>query len=51
MKIFKYPHVKDVWVTYLSKFVKRYGRSKLERAREIFEKAVEEVCLFCMLFS
>lgn len=42
VKIFKYPHVKDIWVTYLSKFVKRYGRSKLERAREIFEKAVEE---------
>lgn len=42
VKIFKYPHVKDIWVTYLSKFVKRYGKSKLERAREIFEKAVEE---------
>lgn len=44
VKIFKYPHVKDIWVTYLSKFVERYGKSKLERAREIFEKAVEEVC-------
>ncbi|XP_059437573.1 uncharacterized protein LOC132170569 [Corylus avellana] len=41
VKIFKYPHVKDVWVTYLSKFVKRYGKSKLERARELFEHAVE----------
>lgn len=45
MKIFKYPHVKDIWVTYLSKFVKRYGKSKLERARELFEHAVEEVCI------
>lgn len=44
MKIFKYPHVKDIWVTYLSKFVKRYGKSKLERARELFEHAVEMVC-------
>ncbi|KAE9461788.1 hypothetical protein C3L33_06288, partial [Rhododendron williamsianum] len=34
VKIFKYPHVKDIWVTYLSKFVKRYGKSKLERARD-----------------
>ncbi|CAN4089374.1 unnamed protein product [Withania somnifera] len=42
VKIFKYPHVKDIWVTYLSKFVKRYGKSKLERARELFEHAVEE---------
>ncbi|VFQ63782.1 unnamed protein product [Cuscuta campestris] len=41
VKIFKYPHVKDIWTTYLSKFVKRYGKSKLERARELFEHAVE----------
>ncbi|GMY35427.1 pre-mRNA-splicing factor SYF1 [Fagus crenata] len=41
VKIFKYPHVKDIWVTYLSKFVKRYGKTKLERARELFEHAVE----------
>ncbi|KAJ6738091.1 PRE-MRNA SPLICING FACTOR [Salix koriyanagi] len=41
VKIFKYPHVKDIWVTYLSKFVKRYGKAKLERARELFEHAIE----------
>ncbi|KAF1864995.1 hypothetical protein Lal_00004368 [Lupinus albus] len=41
VKIFKYPHVKDIWVTYLSKFVKRYGKTKLERSRELFENAVE----------
>lgn len=41
VKVFKYPHAKDIWVTYLSKFVKRYGKSKLERARELFEHAVE----------
>lgn len=41
VKIFKYPHVKDIWVTYLSKFVKRYGKTKLERARELFDQAVE----------
>ncbi|KAK8921171.1 hypothetical protein KSP39_PZI019937 [Platanthera zijinensis] len=42
VKIFKYPHVKDIWVTYLSKFVKRYGKNKLERARELFEHAIEK---------
>ncbi|PIA40997.1 hypothetical protein AQUCO_02300046v1 [Aquilegia coerulea] len=42
VKIFKYPHVKDIWVAYLSKFVKRYGKNKLERARELFENAVEK---------
>ncbi|CAL9015338.1 unnamed protein product [Prunus brigantina] len=40
-KIFKYPHVKDLWVTYLSKFVKRYGKKELERARQLFEDAVQ----------
>lgn len=43
VKIFKYPHVKDIWVTYLSKFVKSYGETKLERAREMFENALETV--------
>nr|GEU91190.1 pre-mRNA-splicing factor SYF1 [Tanacetum cinerariifolium] len=41
VKIFKYPLVKDIWVTYLSKFVKRYGKSKLERCRELFQHAVK----------
>ncbi|CAN0877386.1 Pre-mRNA-splicing factor SYF1 [Linum grandiflorum] len=41
VKIFKYPHVKDIWVTYLSKFVKRYGKTQLERARELFEHAIK----------
>ncbi|CAA7029605.1 unnamed protein product [Microthlaspi erraticum] len=40
VKIFKHPHVKDIWVTYLSKFVKRYGNTKMERTRELFENAV-----------
>lgn len=42
VQIFKYPHVRDIWTTYLSKFVKRYGGSKLERARDLFEQAVEK---------
>ncbi|KAL6201109.1 hypothetical protein ACLB2K_024824 [Fragaria x ananassa] len=40
-QMFKYPHVKDIWVTYLSKFVKRYGRTRMERARELFEHAIK----------
>lgn len=44
VKIFKYPHVKDIWVTYLTKFVKRFGDKNLERARELFEHAVDTVC-------
>lgn len=42
VKIFKYPHVKAIWVTYLTKFVQRYKRNKLERARELFQEAVQQ---------
>lgn len=36
--VFRWPHVYDVWVIYLAKFVARYGGRKLERARELFEQ-------------
>eukprot|EP00249_Psilotum_nudum_P021080 c27963_g1_i1 orf=1135-4002(-) len=42
VQIFKYPHVRDIWITYLTKFVRRYGGKKLERARDLFEQAVEK---------
>jgi hypothetical protein len=40
--LFKYPHVKDIWVAYLDAFVKRYGGKKLERARDLYEQAVKD---------
>eukprot|EP00913_Durusdinium_trenchii_P023938 g22480.t1 len=43
IKVFAWPHVSDIWLTYLSKFVERYGGRKLERARDLFEQAVEKV--------
>lgn len=36
--LLRWPHVYDVWVMYLMKFVSRYGGRKLERARELFEQ-------------
>eukprot|EP00252_Welwitschia_mirabilis_P027468 TRINITY_DN9425_c0_g1_i1.p1 TRINITY_DN9425_c0_g1~~TRINITY_DN9425_c0_g1_i1.p1 ORF type:complete len:903 (-),score=205.93 TRINITY_DN9425_c0_g1_i1:274-2982(-) len=42
VRIFKYPHVKDIWIAYLSKFVNRYKGTKLERARDLFEQAIEK---------
>ncbi len=39
--MFKWPHVFDIWNTYLLKFIKRYGGSKLERARDLFEQCLE----------
>ncbi|GAA6035486.1 hypothetical protein JCM8097_000276 [Rhodosporidiobolus ruineniae] len=38
--LFTYPIVFEIWNAYLSKFVKRYGGSKLERTRDLFEQAL-----------
>ncbi|CAK0786535.1 hypothetical protein CVIRNUC_009748 [Coccomyxa viridis] len=40
--VFKYPHVRDIWLAYLQHFVKRYGGTKLERARDLFKQALRE---------
>ncbi|CAN0189661.1 unnamed protein product, partial [Discosporangium mesarthrocarpum] len=40
--MFTFPHVKPLWIRYLEKFVDRYGGTKLERARDLFEQAVEK---------
>ena len=42
--VFKYPHVRDIWLAYLQQFVKRYGGDKLERSRDLFKQALREVC-------
>lgn len=31
----------DIWSTYLTKFIARYGGRKLERARDLFEQALD----------
>ncbi|GAA5881294.1 hypothetical protein JCM16303_000115 [Sporobolomyces ruberrimus] len=36
-----YPIAFEIWNAYLSKFIKRYGGEKLERARDLFEQALE----------
>ncbi|TIB61632.1 hypothetical protein E3P78_02697 [Wallemia ichthyophaga] len=40
---FTYPVAFELWNVYLSKFLKRYGGSKLELARDLFEQAVEGI--------
>lgn len=54
--LFEFPHVKEIWIEYLTAFVERYGGRKLERARDLFEQAVEgapaDVChLFFRLYA
>lgn len=40
--LFKWPTVYELWNVYLVKFIKRYGGSKLERTRELFEQVLGE---------
>jgi pre-mRNA-splicing factor SYF1 len=40
---FGWPHVHDIWIKYLTRFVERYGGAKLERARDLFEQCLEKV--------
>ncbi|KNZ75336.1 Pre-mRNA-splicing factor SYF1 [Termitomyces sp. J132] len=42
VELFTFPISFEIWNIYLSKFVKRYGGSKLERARDLFEQALEK---------
>lgn len=42
LEIFPFPHALEIWVTYLTKFLARYGATKIERTRDLFEQAVEK---------
>jgi pre-mRNA-splicing factor SYF1 len=42
VEVFTYPVAFEIWNIYLSKFVKRNGATKLERARDLFEQALEK---------
>ncbi|KAH6918754.1 spliceosome complex protein [Coprinopsis sp. MPI-PUGE-AT-0042] len=42
VELFTFPVSFEIWNIYLAKFVKRYGGSKLERARDLFEQALEK---------
>ncbi|KAH7877925.1 protein prenylyltransferase [Lentinula edodes] len=42
VELFTFPISFEIWNIYLAKFVKRYSGSKLERARDLFEQALEK---------
>ncbi|KAF9483825.1 spliceosome complex protein [Pholiota conissans] len=42
VELFTFPVSFEIWNIYLSKFTKRYGGTKLERARDLFEQALEK---------
>ena len=41
VSMFKWPNVFDIWNTYLSEFLARYGGTKLERTRDLFEQCLD----------
>lgn len=42
ISLFRWPHLSDIYLIYLTKVVERFGHTKLERARELFEQAVAD---------
>lgn len=47
ISLFSFPHVKNIWTSYLDRFMERYEGTKLERLRDLFEQvlaAVPEDC-------
>ena len=40
---FTYPIAFEIWNIYLSKFLKRYGGTKIEMARDLFEQAIQGI--------
>ncbi|KAI9253379.1 hypothetical protein BDA99DRAFT_519620 [Phascolomyces articulosus] len=42
IEIFGWPIAFEIWNIYLQRFMKRYGGSKLERARDLFEQALDK---------
>ncbi len=53
ISLFGFPHVETIWIAYIKRFVGRYKGKKVERARDLFEQAVEKVrrgggTLFCV---
>ena len=53
---FNWPHLYDIWVSYLVSFVKRYEGSKLERARDLFDQVIktcpkDKIAIFYYLYA
>ena len=43
VKLFTFPHSREIWQSYLDDFVGRFGAVKLERARDLFEQCTTAV--------
>lgn len=41
--VFPWPHARDLWCDYLKHFIGRYGGTKIERARDLYEQCIESI--------
>eukprot|EP00529_Nitzschia_sp_RCC80_P013309 CAMPEP_0113480326 /NCGR_PEP_ID=MMETSP0014_2-20120614/21815_1 /TAXON_ID=2857 /ORGANISM="Nitzschia sp." /LENGTH=605 /DNA_ID=CAMNT_0000373747 /DNA_START=69 /DNA_END=1886 /DNA_ORIENTATION=+ /assembly_acc=CAM_ASM_000159 len=41
LEVFDFPAVKVIWKAYLEAFLKRYGGTKLERTRDLFQRCID----------
>ena len=41
IELFEFPGVKVIWKAYLESFLKRYGGTKVERTRDLFQRCLE----------
>ena len=53
---FSWPHVYDIWLSYLNSFISHYGSAKLERTRDLFEQALstcpkDKIRIFYLLYA
>ena len=42
VQLFKWPHVYDIWMNYLSKVIQRLAGSKVERVRHLFNQVLKD---------
>lgn len=42
IEVFQFPAVKVIWKAYLNAFLKRYGGTKLERTRDLFQRCLDD---------
>lgn len=41
--LFDFPYCLELWIAYLTKFVARFKGTKVERARDLFEQAIDKI--------
>ena len=43
ISLFHFPQVKKIWLLYLDKFLERYGSTKMERLRDLYEQVLMKI--------